>query len=153
MNTRFSNSLLVLTAVCLIGAGSAFAGNGNGDGDGNGDRRHSSETQRQGGPANRLARMSAALDLTQEQEQQLHEFFWEQEEQRAETKARIAETFGDEVCAQRAAHRIEIEALLAEILDSEQYALHLELQEQRQARSGERRESRGNGGFDCPAEN
>ena len=152
MHTRFSKSVLGLAAASLLFAGSTMAGNGYGGGNsdnaGQGNGNFNSDTDQRGGPANRMARISAALGLSEQQEMDLLELFHEQDQERARIHADVMEAFGDSICAQRRDHQ---EALI-DILTPEQYALHQELMEQRAANRGNRRGGRGMGNVDCPAD-
>lgn len=153
MNTRFSKSILVLAIVSLLAAGSVYSGNGNSDGNGKGGQKGGQNTEWNGGPANKMARMSEMLDLSEAQEDQVLEFFRMQEENRDLMRARIKEAFGDEICAQRAANEGSFEELLVGILDEEQLAIHEEMKARRENRQANNRKGgRGNGGFECTDE-
>lgn len=154
MNTRFSKSILVLVAASLLAAGPAMAGNGNskGDGIGQGNKgaRGGANTEWNGGPANRMARMSEALGLTDVQEDAILDFFRQQEAEREQLHADVWAMFGDQICAQREAHRDAFETMLAGILDADQLLLHAEMQSNREARRANRGPDRGKGRFECP---
>lgn len=156
MNTRFSKSILILAIVSMLSAGSVFAGNGNGDGSGKGHGKAGGKgganTEWNGGPAQKMSRMSEMLGLTEQQELDLLAFFHEQEANREAMRIRIQEAFGEEICAQRAANEGAFETLLYTVLSEEQIVIHEEMKAQREGRKGnKRRGGRGNGGFECPA--
>lgn len=155
MNTRFSKSILVLAVVSLLAAGSIFAGNGNSDGSGNGKggQKAGQDTEWNGGPAHKMARISEMLGLSELQEDQILDFFRMQEENRELMRARIMEAFGDEICAQRAANEGSFEELLLGMLDENQLLIHEEMKANRESRqANNRRGGRGNGGFECTDE-
>ena len=151
MNTRFSKSILVLAIVSMLGTGAALAGNGNGDGDGNGGGKRGGNANAQGdfggGPAGRMARMSERLGLTEDQEVALLEMFHLHEQERATMRAQIMDVYGDSICDQRQAHQEDF----LSILTPEQLAEHEAAMAQRDERRANR-QGRGNGGFECPAE-
>jgi len=156
MTTRFSKSVLALLAASLLIAGPALAGNGNGDGTGNGGGKAAGngggvDTEWNGGPANKMARLSEMLGLSDEQEDAILNHFRDQEARREEMRAQIWAMFGPEICAQREANQGSFEALLATILDAEQLMLHEEMKANREAKRANRQNKRGNGNFECPA--
>lgn len=145
MTKRFSQTILVLVAVSLLGAGTALAkGPGNAGGEGFGAGNQQTEDGQKGSPAQRMARISERLGLSEEQEVELLELFHQHEQGRADMHDAIMLQFGGEICALRAAQQ---EAFLA-ILTPEQLALHEEMQANREARGGARR---GNGKLECEA--
>lgn len=152
MNTRFSKSVAVLAIVSLLSAGSVFAANGNGDGNGQKGGKGGADTEWTGGPAHKMARMSEMLGLDAAQEDAILNQLRIQDENRAALREQIQLEFGGEICSQRAANQADMDALLASILTPEQYALHLEMQANREANRANRQGGRGNGGFECPAE-
>ena len=154
MNARITKSILVLTVAGLLGTTSAFAGgpgDGNCDGagtcDGSGAGTGSSaQTQRRGGPADRLARMANQLGLSFEQQLAALDLFNLQAQDREQLRSEILGEFGGELCALRDQHRAEFRALLNE----EQLAAHDALLQQR-----DRARSEGRGGFgplECPSD-
>lgn len=155
MNTRFSNSILVLAAASLLGAASAFAGNGPGDGDCDGDgtcdgsgggNKAQAQQRDHGGPADRMARMANRLGLSDEQQVQALELFQVHAQDRDQLRAQVLEQFGPDICAQRDQHRTEFRALLNE----EQLALHDEMLQQRdRARANDRG---GFGSLECASD-
>lgn len=150
MYTRFSKSILVLAIVSLLGTGSVLAGNGNGNGDGSGGGKGgnaSAEGDFGGGPAGRMARISERLGLSEDQELALLEMFHLHEQERATMREQIMGTYGDSICAQRQAHQEDFLSILTE----EQRAEHEAAMAQRDERRANR-QGRGNGGFECPAE-
>lgn len=149
MKHRISHPIAILAIVCLLSAGAALAGNGNGDGKGK-PRAGGPDTEWAGGPLGRVARMSEQLGLNAEQEDAVLDFFRERQAEREAMHARVIETFGDEICAQRAANQAEFESLLMSILDDEQWAQHEAMQARRAERQAERGKRRGHGGLDCP---
>jgi hypothetical protein len=143
MNTRLSKTMMILAIVSLLSAGSALA------------QRQNRERDWQKGPPTveeRLARMSAALNLNSEQSMQLHAKLQEQAENKAYLHEQVMEFLGPEICAQRAEHE---QAILA-ILSDEQAALFLEIKQQRQERKANNTNNRKGGGgngmgkLDCP---
>lgn len=152
MYTRFSKSILVLAIVSLLGTGAALAGNGNGNGDGTGTGggnggNANAEGDFGGGPAGRMARISERLGLSTDQQHDLLDLFEAQEQERARIHAEIVNQFSDTVCTQRRLHQDEF--LL--ILTPEQRAEHEAMMAQREERRANRK-GRGEGGFDCSAE-
>ena len=154
MNARFSKSILILAAAGLIGWSSAYAGNGPGDGscdgtadgscDGTGSA--SAQTQRQGGPAERMARMANRLGLSLEQQKAALDLFVMQAQDREQLRGEIFDAYGSEICALRDQHRAEFRAMLTD----EQLAVHDEMLRQR-----DQSRSEGRGGFgpiQCPGD-
>jgi hypothetical protein len=154
MINRFSKSMLVLGVVSLLSAGATFAGNGtpkgDGSGGGKGNAKGNPDVEWNGGPANKMARMSERFGLTEDQEDAILAFYREREVEREAMRLLIQDAFGDKICAQRAANEGSFEDLLFSILDEEQWALHEEMKASREANQGNRKSRRGNGGFECP---
>ena len=152
MNTRFSKSILVLAIVSMLGTGAALAGNVNGNGDGSGDGnpggKFSTEGDFNGSPANRMARISERLDLDPDQEKALLDMFYLHEQERADMRAEIMGMYGETICAQRQDHQQDF----LKILTGEQLAEHEAMMAEREARRANNRKGRGEGGFDCSAE-
>ena len=161
MNTRFVKTITTLAIVSLLAAGTVMAGNGKGAGDGSGIGQNAggANTEANGGPANRMARLSEMLGLTEAQEDAVLEFFRvrdaERQDLQAQVQAMIQAEFGVAICTQRAANQGEFEALLAGLgLTDEQLALHEEMKATREERQENRKANRngngnGNGGIDC----
>jgi Spy/CpxP family protein refolding chaperone len=155
MNARFSKSILILAAAGLLGAASVYAGNGPGDGscDGSGDGicdntgQPAGGQQNKGGPAERMAGMARRLGLTLEQQIQALELFDAQAYEQEQMRARIADQYGAEICAQRAQFQAELRAMLT----PEQQALHDEMIQQRELNRANR-PGGGFGGLECPAD-
>ena len=92
-----------------------------------------------------LARMSTALDLSDQQSVDLLVVLQEHAAQRAALHEQSMALIGPEICAQRAAAEEDILA----ILTPEQTDQFLEMKEMRQAKAGERNRGRGPKGPDC----
>ena len=123
MNTRLSRMISILAIISLLSAGSAFAQNQKGDRD-----------DWQKGPPSveqRLARISAALNLNSQQSLEMHTLLQEQAENRAAIHEQAMAMLGPEICAQRAEHE---EAMLA-ILDPDQTELFMQIKQERQAKA------------------
>ena len=120
MNTRLSKTVSILAIASLLTAGSVLAQNWQSDKD-----------WHKGPPTaeEKLARISAALNLSSVQSQEMLRLLQEEGEQRAALHEQTMMLMGPEICAQRADHE---EAMLA-ILDQEQTELFLQMKEQRQA--------------------
>ena len=161
MNHRFTKPALALLLAGLMTTGTALAGQGNGQaygagdgsGNGNGGPRANSDSEWAGDPANRMARMSAHLGLSEEQEDMILEFFREQESQRQALHDQIMADYGAEICAHRDAQRDAFDVLLQEVLDPVQYNLHLETVAQRSNNRAARRHGRGFGNLNCADDN
>jgi len=136
MNTRFSKTIMALAIVCLLSAGNAFAQKQNGGRD----------WQTTPSVEDKLARISGALDLSDEQSMEMLQILQEQERQRLALHEQTMALMGPEICAQRANHE---EAILA-ILTAEQAGLFQQHTEQRRDRAGRKGSSRGANGPDCP---
>jgi len=153
MNNRFSKSIIVIGLISLMAAGASFAapGNGQGMGAGNSGAADSSPGIGRGaGPAQRMARFSEKLQLTESQEDEILEFFRQREADREAMQQRIMETFGQQICEQRAANEGAFEELLLSVLNEDQLLLHEEMKAQREDRKANRQMSRrGTGGLDC----
>jgi len=120
MNTRLSKMVSILAIASLLTTGSVLAQN-----------RQSDNDWQKGPPTaeEKLARISAALNLSGDQSQEMLRLLQEEGEQRAALHEQTMMLMGPEICAQRAAHE---EAMLA-ILDQEQTELFLQMKDQRQA--------------------
>jgi hypothetical protein len=121
MNIRLSKMISILAIVSLLSAGSVLAQNQKGD----------REDWQKGPPSveERLARISAVLNLDSQQSLEMHTLLAEQAEHRAALHEQTMAMLGPEICAQRAEQE---EAMLA-ILDSEQTELFMQIKQERQA--------------------
>jgi hypothetical protein len=152
MNHRFSKSLILIGLVSLLAAGTSFAAPGNGQGVGPanpGAADSAPGIDRGAGPAQRMARFSETLQLTESQEDEILEFFRAREAEREAMQQRIADTFGQQICEQRAANDGAFEELLLSVLNEDQLLIHEEMKAQREARKASRKMSRRGGGLDC----
>ena len=121
MNTRLSKMISILAIVSLLSAGSVLAQNQKGG-----------MEDWQKGPTSveeRLARISAALNLDSQQSLEMHVLMQEQVENRATIHEQAMAMLGPEICAQRAEH----EAAMLDILDSDQTELFMQIKQERQA--------------------
>jgi len=139
MKTRLSTAINVLAIASLLAAGSALA-----------DNQQRDRDWQKGPPRveQKLARISDALDLSDEQSAQMLGILQEQEQKKAALHEQTMALLGPEICAQRA----EAEDAIHSILDEEQTALYLEIRQQRQER-GDRhnRQRRARDPLDCAA--
>jgi len=120
MNTRLSKMISILAIVSLLSAGSILAQSRNSDND-----------WQKGPPSveERLARISAALNLDSQQSLEMHTILQEQAENRAALHEQAMAMLGPEICAQRA----EQEEAILTILDPEQTELFMQIKQERQA--------------------
>jgi len=120
MNTRLSKMISILAIVSLLSAGSILAQSRNSDND-----------WQKGPPSveERLARISAALNLDSQQSLEMHTILQEQAENRAALHEQAMAMLGPEICAQRA----EQEEAMLTILDPEQTELFMQIKQERQA--------------------
>ena len=135
MNTRLTRTVSILAVVSLLAAGSAFA-----------EKQHGGRDWQKGPPSveERLARISAALDLSDEQSLEMLAILQEQEENKAALHEQMMEMMGPEICAQKA----QTEEDILGILTAEQTELYLQIREDRQGQS--RKKGRGgNAELDC----
>ena len=135
MKTRLAKTVSILAVVSLLAAGSAFA-----------EKQYGGRDWQKGPPSveERLARISAALDLSDEQSLEMLAILQEQEEQKAALHEQMMELMGPEICAQQA----ETEAAILGILTDDQAELWLQHREDHQNKP--RRKNRGgNTGLDC----
>ena len=141
MKNRLSSAVSALAIVSLLTAGSALADNQ--------QRNKEMVGDWQKGPPSvetKLARISYALDLSDEQSAQMLTILQEQERQRAALHEQTMALLGPEICAERA----ETEAAILSILDAEQAALYDELRQNRQERGDKgNRKGKRNGALDC----
>jgi len=131
MNTRLSKTVSIFAIVSLLTAGSVLAQNQKGD----------REDWQNGPPTaeEKLARISAVLNLSGDQSQEMLRLLQEQEEKSVALHEQTMMLMGPEICAQRAENE---EAMLA-ILDAEQTELFLQIKEQRQANATNSRSRHG----------
>jgi len=94
----------------------------------------------------KLARISEALDLSDEQSLEMLAVLQQQENDRQAMHDQTMELMGEEICAQRA----QTETSILAILDDDQAELFLQMKEERKAHAGERKRSRkGREPLDC----
>jgi len=137
MNTRLIRMISILAVVSLLAAGSAFA-----------EKQYGGRDWQKGPPSveERLARISAALDLSGEQSLEMLAILQEQEENKAALHEQMMEIMGPEICAQRA----QTEEAILGILTAEQTELYLQIREDRQGKSRKKgRGGNGNAELDC----
>ena len=141
MNTRLTRTLAILTLGGLLVAGSAAAQNQN---QGQKDLR-----DWQKGPPSieeKLAKISDALDLSDEQVVDMLLVLQEQERNREALHEQTMAMLGPEICA----HRAEAEDAIANILTAEQLETFMQIREERQERAQNRdRRGKGRGDLDC----
>jgi len=139
MNTRLSKMVSILAIASLLTAGSVFAQN-----------RQSDNDWQKGPPTaeEKLARISAALNLSGDQSQEMLRVLQEQGEKGVALHEQTMMLMGPEICAQRAENE---EAILA-ILDADQTELFLQMKEQRRADAANtrNRNAKRMGELDCP---
>jgi len=139
MNTRLSKMVSILAIASLLTAGSVLAQN-----------RQSDNDWQKGPPTaeEKLARISAALNLSGDQSQEMLRVLQEQGEKGAALHEQTMMLMGPEICAQRAENE---EAILA-ILDADQTELFLQRKEQRRADAANtrNRNAKRMGELDCP---
>ena len=137
MNTFLKTTASVIALTGLLAASNALAQTPKGDRDW------------QKGPTSveeKLARISGALDLSDEQSAEMLALLQQQEKNRQDLHDRTMAIMGAEICAQKALAEEEI----LSILDTDQAELFLQMKADRQARGGDRNRSRkGRGDLDC----
>jgi Spy/CpxP family protein refolding chaperone len=138
MNTRLSKTISVLAVASLLTAGSVVAQNHKDDND---------WQKRPPSTEEKLARISTALGLSDEQSVQMLVVLQQQTENRAALHEQKMELLGPEICAQRA----ETEDAILAILTAEQTELFLQIKEDRQS-NPDRKGHAGKrpGELDCP---
>jgi hypothetical protein len=136
MKTYLQKFAVVLALLGIMTAGTAVAQNGEGGRD-----------WRQGPPSveDLLARMTDALDLSDQQSVDLLVVLQKHAAQRAALHEESMAMIGPEICTQKAAAEEDILA----ILSPEQTEQFLEMKEARKAKAGERNRGRGPRGPDC----
>jgi len=99
-----------------------------------------SQTWRNGPPdaETRVARLTTALELSDEQSADLLEFFQDLDQERMALREQMIQEMAPQICA----HRADTEAELARILNQDQLALMEELKANRQQRSQRNRQNR-----------
>ena len=138
MRNHLSKTLSIIAIVSLMAAGTALAQNQQGAGAWQKDPPRVEE---------KLAHISAALDLSDEQSLEMLVILQQQEEARAALHEQTMTLIGPEICA----HKLETgEAILA-ILTAEQTETFLQIREERQLKAEKHdRGRRGRGGdLDC----
>jgi hypothetical protein len=130
MKTFLKPIVSILAVASLLAAGGAFAQ----------QQQRGGKNWHKGPPSveEKLARISAALDLSDEQSAEMLAVLQEAESNKEALHQRTMEIMGAEICAQKA--RAE-EAILA-ILDTEQAELFLQMKEDRPSRAHNRTRSR-----------
>jgi Spy/CpxP family protein refolding chaperone len=137
MKNRFFANLTAAALAALILTGPALAQNGP-----QGDRGFF------GGPPTpeqKLARLSAALDLDPEQARQMFDVLLDNEAKRQALREQAMLMMGPEICALRA----QTDEAILSILDQEQAQQFLQHREQRQSQAIQKRERRRAGDLDC----
>ncbi len=86
----------------------------------------------------RVAHLTTALDLSDEQSADLLEFFQSMDQERRALREQMIQEMAPQICA----HRADTEAELARILNQEQLALMEELRANRQQRGMSKRQNR-----------
>jgi Spy/CpxP family protein refolding chaperone len=138
MNTRLSKTISVLAVASLLTAGSVVAQNHKDDND---------WQKRPPSTEEKLARISTALGLSDEQSVQMLVVLQQQTENRAALHEQKMELLGPEICAQRA----ETEDAILAILTAEQTELFLQIKEDRQNHPDRKgHASKRPGELDCP---
>lgn len=139
MKSRLSIIITLTLAAGLLLSAAAMAG----------QPRHQGNPGLFGGPpgtAEKLARLSEALGLSDAQEVEMLEVLQSNEAQRQELHERTMDLMGEEICQSRA----DREAAILAVLDEEQTTLFLEQREKRQAGGpGKGKGRRGEPGLDC----
>ena len=137
MKTWPSKMVLILTIASLLSTGSAVAQDHKGDNDW--QRRPPSTEEK-------LARISEALGLSDQQSLDMLVILQQQAENRATLHEEKMALLGPEICAQRA----ENEAAILAILSDEQVELYMQIKEDRQAEPGRKdRGGKKRGELDC----
>jgi hypothetical protein len=138
MRIRLSKTISIIAIVSLMAAGTALAQNQQGVRD-----------WQKGPPSveEKLAHISTALDLSDEQSLEMLVILQQQEEARAAFHEQTMALIGPEICA----HRLETEEAILAILTAEQAETFLQFREERQLKDEKHdrgRRSRG-GELDC----
>jgi hypothetical protein len=142
MKTFLKPIVSVLAVTSLLVAGSTFAQYQKAE-------KNWSEKEWHKGPPSveqQLARLSDALDLSDEQSAEMLAILQEQEKTRQALQDRTMELMGAEICA----HKAQSEEEILSILDAEQTELFLQMREERQFRANDKTRSRkGRDPLDC----
>jgi len=137
MNSRLSKTISILAIISLLTAGSALA------------QKKQGERDWQKGPPSveeKLARISEALNLNDEQSLEMLTVLQQQAENRAALHEQTMALMGPEICAQKAAAE---ESILA-ILDEEQTELFLQIRVERELKARQReRAGKRRSNLDC----
>jgi len=137
MHTRLSNIATILAIASLLAAGSALAQN------------QKNKRDWQSAPPSveeKLAHISAALDLSDEQSVEMLVVLQEQKEKRVLLHEQSMALMGPEICA----HKYETEEAILAILTPEQTETFLQIREERQDKAHEqKRGGRNRGDLDC----
>jgi hypothetical protein len=138
MNIRLSKSISIIAIVSLLAAGAALA-----------QKQQGVRDWQKGPPSveEKLARISAALDLSDEQSVEMLVVLQQQEEAGAALHEQTMALIGPEICA----HKLETEEAILAILTPEQTETFLQIREERRAKAEEHDHGRrGRGGdLDC----
>ena len=137
MKTFLRPLVLILVITSLLAAGGAFAQNQKGDRD-----------WHKGPPSveEKLARISDALSLSDEQSLEMLAVLQEQDRNRQALHEQTMEIMGGDICAQKA----QTEEAMLSILDADQTELFLQMKEERQTRARNQTRSRkGDHSPDC----
>ena len=127
MNHHFSKFIATLAIISLLAAGSALAQN-----------KQGGQRDWQKGPPSveeKLARISAALDLDEQQAREMLVVLQNHEADRVALHERTMEIMGPEICAQKLDH----EQAVLDILTPEQTEIFLEMNEQRRTKADRKR--------------
>ena len=127
MNHHFSKIITILAIISFLAAGSVLAQN-----------KQGGHRDWQKGPPSveeKLARISAALDLDEQQSREMLVVLQDQEADKATLHEQTMEIMGHEICAQKLAH----EQAVLDILTPEQTELFLEMNEQRRTKAERKR--------------
>ena len=133
MNTRLITTIAALLVAGLIMSGTVVAQN-----------QQARKAFFSGPPSaeEKVARMTEALGLDDEQRLEMYEVLLENEANRKRLHEEAQALLGPEICAAIA----ESEAAILDVLDEEQQALFLEHKQQRQEQMSQRAEARGGRG-------
>ena len=136
MNTVSSKFAMVLAVLLLLAAGAVAAQN-----------EQAGREWKQGPPSveDMLARMSDALELSDEQAIEMLVVLQQHAAEKAALHEQTMALMGPEICAQRASAEEDILA----ILTPEQTEQFLQIREERKARAEERNRGRGRNRHDC----
>jgi len=142
MNLSLTKFIATLAVVSLLASGSALAQNKQSG------REYADWKKGPPSVEEKLARISAALELDEEQSREMLVVLQQQQADRVALHEQTMELMGPEICAQKAAHE---DAVLA-ILTTEQAELFIQMKEERKSR-GDRKRRGGKGLDDLDCEN